>query len=59
MFLRKLAERRLIAVVTSDPDPLAATYALTDAGRHAAEYGEYECDGALVAVACDTERTRA
>ena len=28
----------------------AATYALTEAGLHAAEYGEYECDRQRVAV---------
>ena len=41
-FLGGLAERGLIEVASADPDPFAATYALTPIGERAAEYGEYE-----------------
>ena len=41
-FLAEIVERGLLRVVTPDPDPFAATYALTPPGEHAAEYGEYD-----------------
>ena len=42
-FLTALVEAGLLARVTGAADaPFEATYALTEKGRHAAEYGEYE-----------------
>ena len=46
-FLVRLVERGLLAFVTGGATaPLEATYALTESGRHAAEYGEYEYEWA-------------
>jgi len=43
-FLDELVRVGLIAVARPDPggDPFAHAYVLTDLGRHAAEYGEFE-----------------
>ncbi len=42
-FLTALVESGLLARVTGTADaPFEATYALTEKGTHAAEYGEYE-----------------
>ncbi|MDY3551302.1 hypothetical protein R5W24_000377 [Gemmata sp. JC717] len=42
-FLTSLVDEGLLAFTTgSAADPFAATYSLTDKGKHAAEYGEYE-----------------
>ena len=42
-FLTALVEAGLLARVTgSAAEPFEATYALTEKGQHAAEYGEYE-----------------
>lgn len=42
-FLTALVADGLLAYATgSDADPFEATYALTEKGQHAAEYGEYE-----------------
>ncbi|MBM3983351.1 MAG: hypothetical protein FJ304_24380 [Planctomycetes bacterium] len=42
-FLAKLVNDGLLKRVTgTEADPFAATYALTERGEHAAEYGEYE-----------------
>jgi hypothetical protein len=41
-FLADLVAIGLLAVAEAGPDPLAATYTLTDLGREAAEYGVYE-----------------
>jgi hypothetical protein len=49
--LTDLVRRGLLAVARYAPKPLDAAYTLTEAGRHAAEYGEYECDRQHVAVA--------
>lgn len=44
-FLSALVEDGLLARVTGAADaPFEATYALTEKGKHAAEYGEYECE---------------
>jgi hypothetical protein len=43
-FLTELIHLGLLKVVTPDPDPFAATYAITPAGERAAEYGEYDYD---------------
>jgi hypothetical protein len=42
-FLTALVEEGLLARVSgSEGEPFEATYALTEKGQHAAEYGEYE-----------------
>lgn len=42
-FLTALVEEELIECVTgAGGDPFDATYVLTEKGKHAAEYGEYE-----------------
>ena len=42
-FLTALVEEGLLAFASgSAADPFEATYALTEKGQHAAEYGEYE-----------------
>lgn len=42
-FLVALVEHGLLEFVSGNAsDPFAATYALTEKGKHAAEYGEYE-----------------
>ncbi len=42
-FLTALVEEGLFDRLTgSDEDPFEATYTLTEKGKHAAEYGEYE-----------------
>ena len=42
-FLNELVERELLSRVTGTADaPFEATYALTERGEHAAEYGECE-----------------
>lgn len=42
-FLTTLVDEGLLEFTTgSAADPFAATYALTEKGKHAAEYGEYE-----------------
>lgn len=42
-FLNALVEEGLLARVTGSADqPFEATYSLTELGRHAAEYGEYD-----------------
>lgn len=42
-FLTTLVEEGLLERITGGADaPFEATYALTDKGQHAAEYGEYE-----------------
>lgn len=42
-FLTTLVEEGLLTRVTGTPDaPFDATYALTEKGQYAAEYGEYE-----------------
>ncbi|AMV25786.1 hypothetical protein VT84_15420 [Gemmata sp. SH-PL17] len=42
-FLTALVEEGLLARATGNAtDPFEATYALTEKGQHAAEYGEYE-----------------
>lgn len=43
-FLTELADRKLLLVVGLHRDPFQTTYVLTDAGKHAAEYGEYDAD---------------
>jgi hypothetical protein len=43
-FLGEYVRAGLLRVVRANPDPFKATYAMTDRGRQAAEYGEFECD---------------
>jgi len=44
-FLTELVEEGLLTRVTGSADaPFEATYSLTEKGKHAAEYGEYEYD---------------
>ena len=44
-FLTALVTEGLLERVSgSESDPFDATYTLTDKGKHAAEYGEYEYD---------------
>lgn len=45
LFLTALVEEGLLDRLTgSEDEPFDATYALTEKGKHAAEYGEYEYD---------------
>lgn len=43
-FLAKLVEDGLLVVAHPDPNPLVATYKLTELGKEAAEFGVYEMD---------------
>lgn len=50
-FLTALIDEGLLEFVTgSASDPFTATYALTEKGKHAAEYGEYEYEMKLTAA---------